>query len=96
MSQSASNQSLGRTQRAVRHKHVIQAVHIQWRAALLAIIACATVLFYWVSREDEKYNNQQTMGLTRGMMDRSFTLRKSVMSLIFLKILPSLTAGSNA
>ncbi|SAL99163.1 hypothetical protein [Absidia glauca] len=37
-----------RTQRAVRHKHVIQAVHIQWRAALLAIIACATVLFYWI------------------------------------------------
>ncbi|KAI8333443.1 hypothetical protein BC941DRAFT_434731 [Chlamydoabsidia padenii] len=48
MSQSASNQSFGRTQRAVRHKHVIQAVHIQWRAALLAIIACVTVLFYWI------------------------------------------------
>ncbi|ORZ25447.1 hypothetical protein BCR42DRAFT_8198 [Absidia repens] len=48
MSQSASNASMGRAQRAVRHKHVIQAVHIQWRALLLAIIACVTVLFYWI------------------------------------------------
>ncbi|SAM06168.1 hypothetical protein [Absidia glauca] len=49
MSQSASNHSMGRKQRAVRHKHVIQAVHIQWRALLLAVIACLTVLFYWAS-----------------------------------------------
>lgn len=48
MSQSVSNASVGRTQRAIRHKHVIQAVHIQWRALLLAVIACATVLFYWI------------------------------------------------
>ncbi|CAO3596527.1 unnamed protein product [Absidia cylindrospora] len=48
MSQSVSNVSVGKTQRAIRHKHVIQAVHIQWRALLLAVIACATVLFYWI------------------------------------------------
>ncbi|KAI8332649.1 hypothetical protein BC941DRAFT_436206 [Chlamydoabsidia padenii] len=48
MSQSASNHSIGRTQRVVRHKHVIQAVHIQWRALLLAVLACLTVLFYWI------------------------------------------------
>ncbi|ORX54543.1 hypothetical protein DM01DRAFT_1407379 [Hesseltinella vesiculosa] len=48
MSQSFSNASVGRTQRFARHKHVIQAVHIQWRALLLAIISCVTVLFYWV------------------------------------------------
>lgn len=48
MSQSQSNASLGRTQKAIRHKHVIQAVHIQWRALLLAIVACVTVIFYWI------------------------------------------------
>ncbi|KAI8098488.1 uncharacterized protein BX664DRAFT_318823 [Halteromyces radiatus] len=48
LSQSASNGSIGRAHRAVRHKHVIQAVHIQWRALLLAVIACTTVLFYWI------------------------------------------------
>ncbi|KAI9303693.1 hypothetical protein BJ944DRAFT_182983 [Cunninghamella echinulata] len=48
MSQSLSNASVGRTQKAIRHKHVIQAVHIQWRALLLAIVACVTVIFYWI------------------------------------------------
>ncbi|KAI8065543.1 hypothetical protein BC940DRAFT_304361 [Gongronella butleri] len=48
MSHSFSNASIGRTQRFTRHKHVIQAVHIQWRALLLAIIGCVTVLFYMI------------------------------------------------
>lgn len=33
---------------ARRHKHVITAVQIQWRALLLAILSSGTVIFYWI------------------------------------------------
>lgn len=46
----SANSFASRNQLATRkHKHVIQAVKIQWRALLLAIVALVTVLFYWVS-----------------------------------------------
>ncbi|KAI9484971.1 hypothetical protein BDB00DRAFT_96491 [Zychaea mexicana] len=50
LSQSISATSLSnRNQMAARkHKHVITAVKIQWRALLLAIVALITVLFYWI------------------------------------------------
>ncbi|KAI9025807.1 hypothetical protein CLU79DRAFT_743176 [Phycomyces nitens] len=50
MSQSLSNgDSAGmRPAKAKRHKHVITAVKIQWRALILAIAACGTVVFYWL------------------------------------------------
>ncbi|KAI8141650.1 hypothetical protein BJV82DRAFT_171262 [Fennellomyces sp. T-0311] len=50
MSQSFSQNSIAnRNQLAVRrHKHILTAVKIQWRALLLAVIAIATVLFYWI------------------------------------------------
>lgn len=45
----SANSFASRNQLAARkHKHVIQAVKIQWRALLLAIVALVTVLFYWV------------------------------------------------
>lgn len=50
MSQSLSVNSMNRNQIAARkHKHVLTAVKIQWRALLLAIVALVTVLFYWVN-----------------------------------------------
>ncbi|KAI7856268.1 hypothetical protein BDC45DRAFT_63582 [Circinella umbellata] len=49
LSQSLSVNSMNRNQMAARkHKHVLTAVKIQWRALLLAIVALATVLFYWI------------------------------------------------
>ncbi|KAI9261650.1 hypothetical protein BDA99DRAFT_512016 [Phascolomyces articulosus] len=49
LSQSMSANSMNRNQMAVRkHKHVLTAVKIQWRALLLAIVAIITVLFYWI------------------------------------------------
>lgn len=50
MSQSLSAGSDQRNQAAAarKHKHVVSAVKIQWRAALLAVIAIITVLFYWI------------------------------------------------
>ncbi|KAF7723345.1 hypothetical protein EC973_002093 [Apophysomyces ossiformis] len=49
MSQSLSTGShTGRSQAARRHRHVITAVKIQWRALLLAIVSCGTVVFYWI------------------------------------------------
>ncbi|KAL0089470.1 hypothetical protein F4703DRAFT_1791763 [Phycomyces blakesleeanus] len=50
MSQSLSNgDPTGmRPAKAKRHKHVITAVKIQWRALILAIAACGTVVFYWL------------------------------------------------
>lgn len=45
----SANSFASRNQLATRkHKHVIQAVKIQWRALLLAIVALVTVLFYWI------------------------------------------------
>lgn len=92
MSHSASNHSVGRTQRAVRHKHVIQAVHIQWRALLLAVIACLTVLFYWVRKGIEKNHDE----LTFRPGHRFSTLRKSAGCPIYPTMFPFWTAGYSA
>ncbi|ORZ00934.1 hypothetical protein BCR43DRAFT_453162 [Syncephalastrum racemosum] len=53
--QSEMSQSLSRTSatdeattRARRHKHVINAFKIQWRALLLSLILVVAVLFYWL------------------------------------------------
>ncbi|KAF7731233.1 hypothetical protein EC973_000649 [Apophysomyces ossiformis] len=51
----------------VRHKHVITAVKIQWRALLLACAACGTVLFYWL------FYFTQINRLTNVEQDRSLT-----------------------
>ncbi|KAI8377588.1 uncharacterized protein BYT42DRAFT_614261 [Radiomyces spectabilis] len=53
MSQTLSAASHNTEQHAINvkrrhHKHVIAAVKIQWRALLLAVVACGTVLFYWL------------------------------------------------
>lgn len=52
MSHSRGNGGVGNTAAnsapARRHKHVITAVQIQWRALLLAILASGTVVFYWI------------------------------------------------
>jgi hypothetical protein len=48
MSQSMSRGSMANPAPARRHKHVITAVQIQWRALLLAILASGTVVFYWI------------------------------------------------
>lgn len=37
-----------------RHKHMLTAVQIQWRALLLAIVSSGTVVFYWVTNEEKK------------------------------------------
>lgn len=43
------SQSLSPSSFAIRrHKHVLVAVHIQWRALLLAILSSGTVIFYWI------------------------------------------------
>ncbi|KAG0177562.1 hypothetical protein DFQ29_004697 [Apophysomyces sp. BC1021] len=63
MSQSLSTGSnTGRSQAARRHRHVITAVKIQWRALLLAIVSCGTVVFYWV-REQAIYLQMLTLTL---------------------------------
>lgn len=48
MSQSGTRGSTANSAPARRHKHVITAVQIQWRALLLAILASGTVVFYWI------------------------------------------------
>jgi hypothetical protein len=48
MTQSLSTGTMTDRPIGVSRKHVMTAVKIQWRALLLAIIAVATVLFYWV------------------------------------------------
>ncbi|KAG2237924.1 hypothetical protein INT48_002229 [Thamnidium elegans] len=48
MSQSMSRGSMTNPAPGRRHKHVITAVQIQWRALLLAFLACGTVVFYWI------------------------------------------------
>ncbi|KAK4515349.1 uncharacterized protein ATC70_010293 [Mucor velutinosus] len=48
MSQSLSRGSMAGHSPARRHKHVITAVQIQWRALLLAILSSGTVIFYWI------------------------------------------------
>ncbi|EIE83579.1 hypothetical protein RO3G_08284 [Rhizopus delemar RA 99-880] len=47
MSQSLSTGKV--TSQGVNHRHIVAAVKIQWRALLLAVVAIATVLFYWLA-----------------------------------------------
>lgn len=50
LSTGSSSAAMVRNQVAARkHKHVVTAVKIQWRALLLAVVAIVTVVFYWVS-----------------------------------------------
>lgn len=48
ISQSASQGTTNLPITSRKHKHVITAVQIQWRAILLAILSSGTVVFYWV------------------------------------------------
>ncbi|ORE03657.1 hypothetical protein BCV72DRAFT_295993 [Rhizopus microsporus var. microsporus] len=48
ISQSASQGTTNLPITSRKHKHVITAVQIQWRAILLAILSSGTVVFYWI------------------------------------------------
>lgn len=50
MSQSLSTGKVA--SQGVNHRHIVAAVKIQWRALLLAVVAIATVLFYWVGQQN--------------------------------------------
>lgn len=82
MSQSLSNGS--HTQRnqlaAMRHKHVISAVKIQWRALLLAVAGIVTVMFYWVKYLGFCFRDMNSSNSSRNVVILFYTNEPHVQS----------------
>lgn len=64
----------------MRHKHVISAVKIQWRALLLAVAGIVTVMFYWVKYLGFCFRDMNSSNSSRNVVILLYTNEPHVQS----------------